>query len=202
LSDLICINKSLSITKLNNNLLIVKPYGLSLRESLNSYNRIGWSHRLNILACIAYGISELHNLGFIHRNINSETIINFGRSDVSINSLGICQAISSKDNNDIFDVLAYTASEVLTDKEYNQGSDIYSFRILAYEIIIRLPPYYNMAHDQTLVKNILRGYRPEFSNEISLWITEIIKKCWNKDPDKCYESNHLYLLLSDINNNT
>lgn len=160
---------------------------------------MGWSHRLNILACIAYGITELHNLGFIHRNINSETIINFGRSDVSINSLGMCQAVSSKENKDIFGVLAYTAPEVLTDKEYSKGSDIYSFGILAYEIITGLPPYYNVAHDQTLVKKILRGYRPEFSNEIPIRITEIIKKCWDKDPNERYELNNLYLLLSDIN---
>ena len=60
--------------------------------------------------------------------------------------------------------LPYIAPEDLRGKTYTQSADIYSFGILAYEILSGLPPYHNLPHDELLALKICQGLRPKFNN--------------------------------------
>jgi len=73
--------------------------------------------------------------------------------------------------------MPYVAPEVLRSQPYTQASDIYSFGIIAYEVLSNLPPYYDVEHDIQLALAICRGQRPQFQIKIPQLLEALIKKC-------------------------
>ncbi|RHZ74201.1 hypothetical protein Glove_227g127 [Diversispora epigaea] len=68
---------------------------------------------------------------------------------------------------------------VLCGEEYTKAADIYSFGIVAYEIVTGLPPYPDLPHDIELARQICNGKRPEIPFHIPKSITRMIVKCWD-----------------------
>jgi serine/threonine protein kinase len=59
-----------------------------------------------------------------------------------ITDLGLCKPVNELSKEDkIFGVMPYVAPEVLRSQPYTQKADIYSFGIIAYEVLSGLPPY-------------------------------------------------------------
>ena len=73
--------------------------------------------------------------------------------------------------------MPYVAPEVLQRQSYARESDIYSFGIIAYEVLSGLPPYYEVAHDVDLAIKICQGLRPQFQIKIPLLLEDLINRC-------------------------
>ncbi|RHZ51819.1 hypothetical protein Glove_469g43 [Diversispora epigaea] len=105
---------------------------------------------------------------------------------------------NSKENK-IIGVLPYIAPEVFKGKPYTKKSDIYSLSMIMWELISGEPPYGNIEHNATLVLDILEGGRPDISNfksnddggDIPNGYIELMKNCWNDDPNKRPDSSIL-----------
>src|SRR5207302_700057 len=96
-----------------------------------------------------------------------------------ITDLGLSRPVNETDDGKVYGVMPYVAPEVLQRGEYTQKSDIYSFGIIATEILIGIPSYYNIPHDQFLAIKICQGLRPEFLNKFKIppLLTDLIKRC-------------------------
>ena len=137
----------------------------SLRQSLNNkFNSMNWNEKLDNLHQIARGLNEIHDNKLIHHDFHCGNILNISQSAILITDLGLCQPANVKtsqnENKKIYGVLPYVAPEVLRRKEYSQASDIYGFGIIAYEVCTGLPPYHDIAHEETLAIRICQGLRP------------------------------------------
>jgi serine/threonine protein kinase len=73
--------------------------------------------------------------------------------------------------------MPYVAPEVLREKPYTQASDVYSFGIVAYEVLSGLPPYYDQEHDIFLGVQICKGLRPKFKIKIPQLLEDLINRC-------------------------
>ncbi|RHZ84340.1 hypothetical protein Glove_83g114 [Diversispora epigaea] len=87
---------------------------------------------------------------------------------IKISDFGLSKIIKENPNNpekkNIVGVLPYIAPEVLSgEKEYTKAADVYSFGIIAYEIVIGFPPYPDIPHDKDLAMKI---YARVTSNEL------------------------------------
>ncbi len=126
--SLLYLNKYYDITQDPNTkdfIIIMKYYKYDLKHYIkeNFYN-IDWNKKLNILRYIIVGLDHLYNQKIIHRDLN---ILYENDSDVVISDLGITKsAMESTDNNVIYGIISYIASEILQGKEYTTTSDIYS----------------------------------------------------------------------------
>ncbi|RHZ58666.1 hypothetical protein Glove_372g107 [Diversispora epigaea] len=92
---------------------------------------------------------------------------------------GLSKIIKENPNNpekkNIVGVLPYIAPEVLSgEKEYTKAADVYSFGIIAYEIVIGFPPYPDIPHDKDLAMKICNGLRPKILFHIPKLITRMI----------------------------
>src|SRR3954451_16374948 len=168
------------------NFLMVMQYmkNGSMSQYLKSnYDKLNLYSQLRILYRIARGLKNIHNKGFIHKDLHSGNILSYNNYACYITDLGLCKPVNKKDEKKIYGVLPYVAPEVLRGKTYTQSADIYSFGILACEILSGLPPYHNLPHDEFLALKICQGLRPKFNNvKVPLLLENLINQCLDADP--------------------
>ena len=93
------------------------------------------------------------------------------------------QVVDKKDNpNKIFGVIPYMAPEVLSKKPYTKESDIYSFGMLMWEYTTGKKPFHDISHNHYLITDILKGERPQITDDTPEFYTELMKRCWDHNP--------------------
>ncbi|RHZ60924.1 hypothetical protein Glove_350g61 [Diversispora epigaea] len=160
--------------------------GGSLRNYLNNnFNNIDWDSKLDHLKDLAYNFSKIHKLDIVHRDFHPGNILKYPGhySNIRISDFGLSELIIENmkhpQKNTISGVLPYIAPEVLSGEEYKKAADVYSFALVAYEIITGLPPYHDMPHDKELALNICNGFRPKIPFHTPKLITQLIMRCWD-----------------------
>lgn len=89
----------------------------------------------------------------------------------------------------------YMSPEALKDEQIGFQSDVYSFGIIAYEIITGIKPYSEVSIDK---KQIIDGsLRPKFPTNINKNICTMIEKCWDSDLTKRPSFNDIFTSLSE-----
>src|ERR1041385_6001344 len=77
---------------------------------------------------------------------------------------------------------------------------IYSFGILACEVLTGLPPYHNLPHDEFLALKICQGLRPKFKNvKVPPLLENLIDQCLEANPLKRPTADELFNLISRFN---
>ena len=150
----------------------------------SNHNKSNLFDKLRSLYFLARGLKEIHDKGFIHKDLHSGNILSYDYS-CYITDLGLCKPADEQDEKKVHGVLPYVAPEVLKRKAYSQAADIYSFGILACEILSGLPPYHYLPHDEFLALKICQGLRPNFNHVIVPFLLEnLIDQCLDADPLK------------------
>jgi len=179
----------------------------NLRQYLkNNFGKLTWWEKLRKLESIAYGLKNIHNQNLVHRDLHGGNILNGWNNDWNdyltfITGLGLSRpANSQKKEGEIFGVIPYVAPEVLQGQPYTQAADIYSFGIIAAEMITGLPPYYDREHDQFLALDICQGLRPQFQIKIPPLLEKLINRCWDADPEQRPSAEELKKILDGWHN--
>jgi len=138
----------------------------NLRKYLkNEFLNLIWKEKLQFLYHIAHNIFTIHSKEYVHKDLHSGNILQFGTGlgKTKITDLGLAQLINnSKSSNcsSVCGVLPYIAPEVLDGKPYTFASDIYRFGIIMVEVSTGKPPYGSVSHDEKLALAICNGLRP------------------------------------------
>ncbi|RHZ75492.1 hypothetical protein Glove_213g160 [Diversispora epigaea] len=168
-----------------NEYMMVMDYAVygSLRNLLNNkFENLTWSRKFYILSDVVIGLTNIHEMGLMHKDLHSGNIVNQSLTLSYITDFGLCKPITENDPEKIYGVIPYMAPETLSRGEYTQASDIYSFGMVMLEVLTSYPPYYNISHDANLVMDICKGLKPEIKCEIPQFLKEIMEKCWNFEP--------------------
>src|SRR5207302_1667500 len=120
-----------------------------------------------------------------HHDLHSGNIFSNSHWDSKIGDLGLCQqVVDKKDNlNKIFGVIPYLAPEVLSKKPYTKESDIYSFGMIMWEHTTGKKPFHDREHNHCLISDILKGERPQITDDTPEFYTELMEKCWDHNPE-------------------
>src|SRR6266498_1550990 len=136
----------------------------SLRNYLDTnYYKLRRDYKFKNLWNIAYGLYEIHEKGFIHRDLHIGNILKFSNW-TRITDMGLCKPadynkLENTSSNKIYGVLPYIAPEILRGENYTKATDVYSFGIIMYEVFSGLPPYHDVRHDENLALKICLGLR-------------------------------------------
>ena len=171
----------------------------SLNQYLkNNYIKLSIFYKLCLFCDITSGLKMIHNKGLIHKDLHSGNILNYSEGICYITDLGLCKPVDEQNKTKIHGVLPYVAPEVLRGKAYTQAADIYSFGILACEILSGLPPYHNLPHDEFLAIKICQGLRPKFNNiKVPPLLENLIDQCLDADPLKRPTADELYNIIEN-----
>ncbi|RHZ69942.1 hypothetical protein Glove_276g34 [Diversispora epigaea] len=158
----------------------------NLREYLKiNFNNINWKQKLYNLRELSDRLMNIHKLDIVHQDFHPGNILSSDfNSNLKITDFGLSKLIGANSNNpkkkNIFGVLPYIAPEVLSgDEEYTKAADVYSFGIIAYEMITGIPPYPEIPHDKDLAIKICNGLRPKIPFHTPKLITRVIMRCWD-----------------------
>ena len=156
---------------------------------------------INLLG-ISDAIQYLHNQGITHLNLKPKNILFDSNYYPRISNFYFSRFITEKMNltkEGEKDAFIYSAPEILFNKDNDeQSDDVYSFAMIAYEIITEKIPF--SEDDSIDLRNkILKGYRPTFSESVPLNLQSLLSRCWSENPKERPSFKEIFdILLCEI----
>ena len=98
-------------------MMVMQYIGDNISQYLKSnYNELSLEDKLGLFFDIAWGLKDIHNKGFIHKDLHSGNILSQKLIYLScyITDLGLCKPADDQDEKKIHGVLPYIAPEEQT----------------------------------------------------------------------------------------
>lgn len=174
--------------ELGNLLQLIKSQSLSLGQ------------KYSLLSSLLEGIRFIHDQNIIHRDIKPQNILIVKREDTyipKITDFGISKKLKVLKNTQFSNSLigagtiAYSSPEQLADKTIRKNTDLWSFGVIAYQLLTGELPFNSGPHStsselgrQEILKQISSGKIPEKIELVPLPWKHVIEKCLVNDPEK------------------
>ncbi|CAN9505803.1 unnamed protein product [Ophioblennius macclurei] len=163
-------------------------YILNDRISYPDKTFLDMEFKISVMYDIAKGMSYLHSSNIqVHGRLKSTNCVVDNRMVVKITDFG-CHTIL-KPGRDL-----WTAPEHLRKDGVSQKGDVYSYAIIAHEIVMRQPPFYTQ-HCTSKAEKLYRVqypsatvFRPDLyfegMSEKDIEMYMLITNCWDEDPER------------------
>jgi serine/threonine-protein kinase len=137
--------------------------GESLRARLARQGELPLSEAVRLLREIASALAYAHDHGIVHRDIKPDNVLLSGGSAM-ITDFGVAKALSASSNGDAGSMTsmgvalgtpAYMSPEQASaDPAVDHRADIYSFGVLAYELLTGQPPFVGRTPQNLLAAHV------------------------------------------------
>ncbi|POG61717.1 kinase-like domain-containing protein, partial [Rhizophagus irregularis DAOM 181602=DAOM 197198] len=133
-------------------------------------------------------LHSIHKKNVIHRDFHSGNILlkySDSRNLWKIGDFNLSQHTNSTlTSNEIYGVIPYIAPEIFKGSQFSKGADIYSMGMIMWELTTGCKPFANVELNADLVYKILDGERPLITEDTPEIYANLMKRCWNSDPNK------------------
>jgi tetratricopeptide (TPR) repeat protein/predicted Ser/Thr protein kinase len=148
---------------------------------------------LDVAIQVAQGLQEAHDKGIIHRDIKSANVIVTDKGRAMIMDFGLAkqtgQTAMTREGTAV-GTIAYMSPEQAQGRQVDHRTDIWSFGVLLYEMIVGRHPFPS-DFDQGVVHAIIKVH-PEpvtaVRTGVPMEIERIITKCLAKRPEERYQN--------------
>ena len=200
--------KVYELVEYKNNLALITEdiRGKSLREIINSNQKLKINELLELFIKITKALGNVHAHNIIHKDINPSNIVFNIESDVvKIIDFGASSEFLTESENTILSedfqgTLIYLAPEQTgrLNKSVDFRSDFYSLGITFYELLTGKPPFYSNDIMELIHSHIAKEPKPpnKIVNNIPKAVSDIVLKLLSKNMDKRYLST--FGILSDL----
>lgn len=168
--------------------------GESLRSRLDRTGELPLTDAIRILREVGSALSYAHRHGIIHRDIKPDNVM-IGDEFALVTDFGVAKALKasavSKDAGSVttagiaIGTPAYMSPEqALADPGVDHRSDIYSFGVLAYEMLTGSTPFSGRSTAALLAAQAIETPEPIQKRRPNLpaWLADIIMRCLEKRP--------------------
>ncbi len=166
--------------------------GFSLREQLDSGKHFSHNDVVEIAKQICRGLTELHHMEIVHRDIKPDSIIWSQDGMVKIIDYGIAKvgslkSLTSNANAPWMGSPNYMAPEMFKNSRGNSVTDIFSLGVTMYELLTSSMPYGEIDAGKGY-KNTEFVSLQELNPEVPSWLSTVVVKCLHLDPDSRYQA--------------
>lgn len=171
--------------------------GESLSSILNEKPRLPLDRVVKILLQTCSGLAVAHKHGLIHKQIKPANIFVLPNDHVKLIDFGLAPPAGSIDVS-LGERVLYMSSEQINGESQDERSDIYSFGITAFEMIIGRKPFPDNDIDKFLETHATReipdprSLRPDLPDDLC----HVVIKACQKNPDKRYRN--VSEIISDL----
>jgi len=176
--------------------------GGTLKQYLikNRRKKLAYKIVIQLALDLARGLSYLHSKKIVHRDVKTENMLLDTQRNLKIADFGVArvEAQNPQDMTGETGTLGYMAPEVLEGKPYNHRCDVYSFGICLWEIYCCDMPYPDLSFVEVSSAVVRQNLRPEIPRCCPSSLANIMRKCWDANPDKRLEADEVVKLLEAI----
>jgi serine/threonine protein kinase/dienelactone hydrolase len=174
-------------------LFYVMPYveGASLRDRLAANGALPVSEAVRLLHDVVDGLAYAHEHNVVHRDIKPDNVM-LATRHAMVTDFGIAKAISDVAGQSRVTTAgvsigtpAYMAPEQCTaDAHIDHRADLYSFGVLAYEILSGRPPFDGTSAQAVLAAHLTEIPVPlhEVRREVPVALSKVVMRCLEKRP--------------------
>lgn len=149
---------------------------------------------LRILLEVAYGLEAAHALDIVHRDVKPANIIYTNQGGIKIADFGLARKTDSMtlitQHGKVVGTPAYMSPEQAAGRPIGPPSDIFSFGVVAYELLGRRKPFEGQSYAdviekiQTFEPSRVGIINPLISNELD----QVVKRCLEKNEHARYKN--------------
>lgn len=153
----------------------------------NSSVKMSWKLKLSIAIDTARGLNYLHQHSppIIHRDLKSPNLLLDGSSrQTKVCDFGLARSHSMRVMTGQIGTFQWMAPEVMSNNNYTEKADVYSFGIILWELLTRQLPYANMNPLQVSQQVVHHDMRPNPPKDCPKPYLELMTRCWHKNPRK------------------
>jgi serine/threonine-protein kinase len=173
--------------------------GESLRARLEQVGRLSIPEAIEILRDVARALAYAHEHGIVHRDIKPENVLLSGRA-AAVADFGIAKALAASRGDEAVaptgrrsltqtgttvGTLAYMSPEQAAgDPAIDHRTDIYSFGVLAYEVLCGATPFAGLSPRAVLAAHLRDTPQPlcDRRPDVPPMVGDLIRRCLAKDP--------------------
>src|SRR5438477_7740692 len=184
--------------------------GESLRVRLARHGELPVNHAIRILREIASALAYAHEHGIVTRDIKPDNVLLSGGSAM-VTDFGVAKALSASSNAEhggltslgvALGTPAYMSPEQASaDPSVDHRADIYSFGVLAYELLTGQPPFAGRTPQHLLAAHVTEAPEVITRRRASLppALAALVMRCLEKRPaDRPQSASEVVHALDDI----
>ena len=169
--------------------------GEDLKDALEARHQFSLLEKVRILCQVAEGLNSAHSAGIVHRDVKPANIMLLKDGTVKIMDFGISRLMSADATHTktgmLEGTIAYMSPEQFTGRSrVTRLSDIWSYGVIAYELISGVNPFFARIPGQIIFKVTAEDPRPlhEQVPDCPEALEPIIARCLNKEPQLRYST--------------
>ena len=169
--------------------------GRTLRDMIEAGEVIDRATGCTVLAAVAHALAAAHQHGIIHRDVRADNVFVEHRTERAVlGDFGIAALAESGANDAARLTMAgtllgdtrYVSPEQVRGEPVTEQSDIYSFGLLAYEVLAGRSPYQAVGEVQTLAAHLEATPLPlqSLRRDVPAATAALIERCLSKEPNR------------------
>eukprot|EP01105_Mastigella_eilhardi_P010733 TRINITY_DN2496_c0_g2_i2.p1 TRINITY_DN2496_c0_g2~~TRINITY_DN2496_c0_g2_i2.p1 ORF type:complete len:808 (-),score=197.86 TRINITY_DN2496_c0_g2_i2:76-2499(-) len=168
------------------------PLG-SLRACMATHQPFPFHLKVKCLLDISNGMVFIHENNILHRDLKPDNILMVSLSAKSavnckLTDFGSTREINAGGEADYYTkgvgTPLYMAPEILESEKYTTSADVYSFAILAWQVICEQQPYHSigLTTSYKIADYVCSGKRLPLPEGLHPGIADVVQKCWAHAP--------------------
>ncbi|ELP90392.1 serine-threonine protein kinase, putative [Entamoeba invadens IP1] len=147
--------------------------------------------KLRMLGDASKGLEFLHSCSpvLVHGNLTSRNLMVSQNYSIKIGDFGMRKCGEEVKCKDV----PWSAPEVLQFGDISTKSDIYSFAIIMWEVVMTKIPFGETDNVEDIRKMIISGVRPKLGKEIPQCCQDLLLSCWVSQQDRVIQIDEIAL---------